>query len=60
MTNPLEVRIADQYGINRRSLIAAIEEHYRTPEGKRVRVKIGQGEYIDGLPEGWLRLVNAS
>lgn len=55
----IQVTLADQHGLDVHNLIHVLEQHYRTPEGKRVRVKIGQGEFIDGLPEGYLRLVDA-
>lgn len=58
MAAPLQVIIADQEGVDVRQLIAAIEKSYRTPEGRHVTVKVGQGQHIDGIPNGMLRLVD--
>lgn len=54
----LQVLVTDQRGLNIPSLIRAIEDDYVTPDGNWVRVEIGQGEFVDGLPVGALRLVD--
>ena len=53
---PLQITVGDSKGLNVPSLIAAIEAHYVTPEGCRVRVVLGQGPFADGLPQGALVL----
>lgn len=59
MSRPIQVTVADQRGVNIGMLIRALEAAYLTPEGRNVRVKIGQGLHIDGVPEGLIRLVDA-
>jgi hypothetical protein len=54
----IQAVVTDQRGLNLASLVGAIQAAYRTPQGRRVKVKIGQGVYIDGVPEGTLRLVD--
>jgi hypothetical protein len=54
----IQTLVADQRGLDLVALAKAIEASYYTPAGKRVRVKIGQGVYIDGTPEGTLRIVD--
>lgn len=56
----IQVTVGDQRGLNVQSLVNAIEGSYVTPEGRKVRVKIGRGEYVDGTPQGTLRLVDAA
>lgn len=50
----LQVVIADQHGLDVGRLIRVIEENYESVNGFPVRVTVGQGQYIDGLPEGTL------
>lgn len=58
MSAPLQVLVTDQRGLDIRKLIEAIHLHYRTPEGRPVKIEIGRGIYTDGIPEGALRLVD--
>lgn len=53
---PLQVTIGDPKGINMPALRKAIEAGYRSLDGHRVRVDIGQGVAIDGLLPGLVYL----
>lgn len=55
----MQITVCDQHGVDIAGLIKALEASYLTPEGRRVRVKVGQGLHIDGTPEGLLRMVDA-
>lgn len=52
----MQITVGDSKGLNVKSLVEAIEAHYVTPEGCRVRVVVGQGPFADGLPQGALVL----
>lgn len=58
MSRPIQTLIFDQRGLDVGLLAAVIQAHYLTPEGNPVKVKIGQGVFKDGCPEGSLRLVD--
>lgn len=57
---PLQVTVGDPDGLNVGSLIHAIEAGYRTADGRRVRVYVGQGVVVDGLTPGLLYLTPTS
>lgn len=54
----IQCLVFDQRGLDIARLAACIQTHYHTPEGRPVKVKIGQGEYVDGCPAGSLRIVD--
>lgn len=58
MAAPIQATIADQHGIDIHQLCQVIEAGYRSVNGHPVKVKIGQGLHIDGVPEGLIRLVD--
>jgi hypothetical protein len=58
MARHIQALVFDQRGLDVPRLAAIIQTHYRTPEGRAVKVKVGQGLYEDGIPEGALRIVD--
>jgi len=55
---PLQVLVGDSRGLDVHQIKRLIEAHYLTPDGHRVDIAIGQGQFIDGLPLGGLILFN--
>lgn len=60
MSRPMQVTIADQHGVDVGRLAVLIEHGYRSVNGNPVDVTVGQGMYVDGLPEGMLVLKDRS
>ena len=53
---PIEVKIADQHGVDVPRLIAAIQSAYLSVHGNPVKVEMGQGIYVNGVPQDTILL----
>jgi len=54
--HPIEITVADQHGVDIGQLIAAIEYGYRSVHGNPVKIEIGRGVYVNGVPQGTILL----